>query len=136
MFTAASSYEQAFSLEQFIWKNRLVVIYDDVVDTKSIQQQVAILSNQESELTNRKLIIIASTPDGAYFLFKDEEFQSTVIPHSEHLYINGTEFNFNLVGLDGGVKYRSQTMVSTEDLFNVIDGMPMRRSELKGTKNG
>jgi len=134
MFTTASSYGQALSFEQFIWENRLVILYDDAVDTKTIQQQLAIFQNQESELTDRKLIIIASTPDGAYYLFKDGQLQSTAISNTEHLNINGTGFNFNLIGLDGGIKHRSQTIVSAKALFSMIDGMPMRRSELRDRK--
>ena len=36
-----------------------------------------------------------------------------------------------LIGEYGGVKMRTVNHVSTEFLFSLIDGMPMRRSELK-----
>lgn len=43
----------------------------------------------------------------------------------------GKGFRVELIGLDGGVKYRSTSAVSPEELWALIDGMPMRRAELK-----
>ena len=36
-----------------------------------------------------------------------------------------------LVGLDGGVKERRQSAMSGEELWGLIDAMPMRRDELR-----
>ena len=36
-----------------------------------------------------------------------------------------------LIGLDGGVKLRQTEMISLDKLFTLIDGMPMRRREIK-----
>jgi hypothetical protein len=35
------------------------------------------------------------------------------------------------VGKDGGEKLRSDTVVSPEQLFSIIDAMPMRKDEMK-----
>lgn len=40
-------------------------------------------------------------------------------------------FTFILIGKDGGEKMRSDTVVSTQQLFAVIDAMPMRKNEMK-----
>ena len=40
-------------------------------------------------------------------------------------------FEVLLVGKDGGVKLRSERPVRAEDLFALIDTMPMRRQEMK-----
>ena len=36
-----------------------------------------------------------------------------------------------LIGKDGGVKLRSTEPVSTDELFALIDSMPMRRREME-----
>ena len=41
------------------------------------------------------------------------------------------DFEVILIGLDGGVKLRDTKLVSTETLFALIDGMPMRKAELR-----
>ena len=42
-----------------------------------------------------------------------------------------TPFTFILVGKDGGEKMRTDTVVSTAQLFAIIDAMPMRKNEMK-----
>jgi hypothetical protein len=41
------------------------------------------------------------------------------------------EFEIILIGKDGGVKLRSKTPISLEELFSLIDAMPMRRQEMR-----
>ena len=41
------------------------------------------------------------------------------------------EFAVVLIGRDGGEKLRSAEPVTVEELFGKIDGMPMRRRELR-----
>lgn len=36
-----------------------------------------------------------------------------------------------LIGKDGGEKYRKSTILSNENLFAIIDAMPMCRTEMK-----
>lgn len=43
----------------------------------------------------------------------------------------GAPFTFILVGKDGGEKMRVDTVVSTAQLFAIIDAMPMRKAEMK-----
>ncbi len=45
--------------------------------------------------------------------------------------VRGDGFALVLVGLDGGVKFRSDKPVTPEDIFRIIDRMPMRRVELE-----
>ena len=41
-----------------------------------------------------------------------------------------TPFLFILIGKDGGEKLRSSQVITTHQLFGLIDQMPMRRSEM------
>ncbi|MEO0728414.1 MAG: DUF4174 domain-containing protein, partial [Bacteroidota bacterium] len=43
-------------------------------------------------------------------------------------------FQVFLLGLDGGVKLRQQAPVSREDIFDLIDTMPIRRAEMRRKK--
>ena len=55
------------------------------------------------------------------FYFEDEEFDFKVI----------------LLGLDGGIKYESSTVEPAQVYYDLIDRMPMRRSQMrKRIKNG
>jgi len=43
-------------------------------------------------------------------------------------------FQLLLIGKDGGVKLRSEQPVPTQDIFGLIDSMPMRRQEMDRRK--
>lgn len=45
------------------------------------------------------------------------------------------DFTLILIGRDGGEKYRSNKFVKAEELFAIIDAMPMRRAEIKKGKS-
>lgn len=42
----------------------------------------------------------------------------------------GDEFKFVLIGLDGGIKEKRSSLISTADLFSIIDKMSMRKVEM------
>ncbi|MDP5094209.1 MAG: DUF4174 domain-containing protein, partial [Polaribacter sp.] len=42
-----------------------------------------------------------------------------------------TPFKVMLIGLDGGIKLAQSTVLSKEKLFAIIDGMPMRKREIR-----
>lgn len=43
-------------------------------------------------------------------------------------------FTFILVGRDGGEKFRSNKFVTADQLFALIDAMPMRKNEMRKSK--
>ena len=43
-------------------------------------------------------------------------------------------FSVVLIGKDGGEKLRRATPLSPEELFAIVDAMPMRRAEMRGQK--
>lgn len=49
--------------------------------------------------------------------------------------LNEGEFTVILIGRDGCEKYRTSTPLSTQTLFEIIDSMPMRQSEIRKKNN-
>ena len=41
------------------------------------------------------------------------------------------KFTFLLIGKDGGEKYRRESGIDLQDVFRLIDSMPMRQQEMK-----
>ena len=48
---------------------------------------------------------------------------------NEHF--GNTAFKINLTGKDGGVKLTSKSVLTLKKLYDTIDAMPMRKSEMK-----
>jgi len=52
----------------------------------------------------------------------------------KRLGVQAGTFQVLLIGKDGGVKLRSREPVSVNDLFGLIDSMPMRQQEMESKK--
>jgi hypothetical protein len=49
--------------------------------------------------------------------------------------VRSGRFQVFLIGKDGGVKLRSEQPVPVQDIFGLIDSMPMRRQEMDSKRN-
>jgi len=121
----------AQDLTKHQWKDRVLLIVTDNPNSKEFQKQVKTLKHQETELKNRKLIIYQITPSEYKMGFSEEKKWIK----NDKLYNNtktiDNSFEVILIGLDGGEKLRQNELLSADKLFDVIDGMPMRRSEIE-----
>jgi hypothetical protein len=120
--------EKPKQLEDLQWKNRIVLVFEEGIDSK-----VGVSESLLSQMQERKL---------AYF-FIDEGYKSNVEVNFSKAYledlkkkfkIEGNKSSWLLIGLDGGVKMKGQGNLDWDLIFRTIDSMPMRQSELKSKK--
>lgn len=122
MIFTLSSLSQDLSKHQ--WKNRVLLIYTDDKNADDFKNQIKILSEHKKELTERKLVVYQFSENQYKTDFNTVWFLSNFKKASE-------EFKVILIGLDGDVKLKQKTILTTEKLFAIIDGMPIRKNELK-----
>jgi hypothetical protein len=91
---------------------------------------VEALLMEEQEAEARKLVVYTILGQKVSRGLPAETWQDD-LPLREASQNPGKGFGLELIGLDGGVKYRSASAVSPDKLWVLIDGMPMRRAELK-----
>lgn len=127
LFFTISSISQ--NLQKHQWKNRVLLIYADDVNSNQLQEQIKILAEDKKGLQERKLVIYQFVKDKFTTDFNTVWFSSKEQLKQYHKKSN--RFEVLLIGLDGGLKYRQTKLVSLEKLFTLIDGMPMRKRELK-----
>lgn len=123
---AMLSANPSMSVEDFRWKNRLLVIFEE----EGIDQKL--FSAQLNEIKERKLIIMQ-------FRDKSLSYCSDSIDVDVDSFLNlklkSPKSDWLLVGLDGGIKYAGDSGdFQLEKIFRRIDSMPMRQSEI--LKNG
>ena len=111
-----------YSIEDFQWKNRLILIGGSNADL--VKQQSDTFRVQTKENEERKLLIFQwnSQKKAFYepkkgFVLKEANFNN--------------EFEVKLIGLDGSVKNKETAVINPQKVFDLIDSMPMRRQELK-----
>ncbi len=102
------------NLDDFKWRNRIVLV-NTSEDTKLFAKQIKMLAVQKKEMAERKIILLKSTD---YVLTKSVEGELS-------------KSDIILIGLDGTIQRSRNTPYTAEELFMIIDSMPMRRSEMK-----
>jgi hypothetical protein len=115
------------SLSDLTWKKRVIIVFADAGD-KRLERQVKILTDRRPELEERDLVVISVTNDEASTAFGNVAKPDAAALRDEAGVKKGS-FQVILVGKDGGIKLRSDTVVPYVELFDVIDRMPMRQAE-------
>jgi hypothetical protein len=123
----------AQDLSEHRWKNRLVLLLVEDMSNNEFIKQLAEFKNNANGLKERKIVTYVVTSEKYKSLHTDNWKAAT------DLFINykknKTPFELVLIGLDGGVKARRTNFINSEDLFAIIDAMPMRQNEIKRQKN-
>lgn len=104
------------NLKDYRWKNRLVILVGDKNEPLFKKQEEKLIKLQK-ELDTRQIILFQGNSEIINQLSADKTFHGLI-----------------LIGKDGGVKLKEQFIVEPELLFSLIDGMPMRRAEIKQNK--
>lgn len=113
------------------WKNRVLLVMSNEINTESFQEQIEELTSNLTALNERKLIVYQIKPDR----FKQGlDKQSPWISNTKwyDVYADETKsLEIVLFGLDGGKKLDCEQVLTAEKLFANIDAMPMRQSEMR-----
>ena len=128
IFLFMSSTLEGQSLNDFRWKNRLLLLMEPQGDLVNTRDQLALLSTFEQDIKARELVILVF--DGE--VIRDKDLKITAIKPD-----NITDKDFKgvlLLGKDGGIKLKEPFTVAPILIFDLIDSMPMRQREM-GRKN-
>lgn len=116
----------AQKLSDYTWKNR-VLILSDKPDSKEARATLSILRNNRIGLKERDIIVLLYNENKLYTLEN-----RTIILDGRTPIPNNFE-GYMLLGKDGGIKESYSYPLKIDSLFTLIDGMPMRRAEMKST---
>lgn len=121
---------EAQGLDDYQWKNRILLLVDESSGSDVLTSQLAALTADQKALTERDLIIFRVTPNMVY---TSDRTKTELNP--QRIYEDcdlDTDFNgVVLLGKDGGVKMREPFEVAAQRIYGLIDGMPMRRRETR-----
>lgn len=118
LMTASVHSQENDPLKKYRWKNRVILLFASSPDQPELLRQKEILSGDTAGIRDRDLVVHTILPDTPWQYLRDE-------------YSIRESFAFILIGKDGGVKKRSNSAVSRESLYSLIDSMPMRQAEMK-----
>jgi Domain of unknown function (DUF4174) len=112
----------------------LVTLADLAAQTGSFRQIYLFAPTANNDSLVQQQRILATDTEGV----KERDLRVTVVlsePRNSKLWkrynVQPDKFTFVLIGKDGGEKFRSTKTLSLERLFTLIDGMPMRKDEMR-----
>lgn len=128
----------AQDLDSHQWKNRVLIIKSEDEINEQFKQQLKEFETSEAGLKERKIAIYRIMDNDFWLKDYTGQFANTsntsgkiTLKFKDEILEASKNFEVILIGLDGGVKLRQSSLLTKEQLFQLIDSMPMRANELK-----
>lgn len=115
------------SLADFEWRYRVLIIFPDESHVEATRQANMLLSDAGG-LRERDIIVLEVGHNEVKPLF-GPDYDLNCYAIRADLDVTDGFFALRLVGKDGAVKFRSDEVVTPTDIFELIDQMPMRKTE-------
>jgi len=121
----------AVDLRQYQWKNRILLVFAPTQGEPLFQALHESVAARRADVEDRDLVVFEVLENGPSF--QDGEILDPAEARTlrERFRVPGWVFSVILVGKDGGVKLERQDRTSLEEIFAVIDAMPMRQQEMR-----
>ncbi len=114
-----------------LWENRVLILFAEQESGSIPAEQLEIFNQHQEGMKERDLLVyqIYSTsgkgPDG-----------KTLSPEQvkewrKRWKVDSNDFVLILIGKDGGTKLRKKALTPIDQIFDLIDSMPMRQAEMK-----
>ena len=112
----------SLSLRDYRWKSRVLVLAAPDSEDELFKAQLRALEATRVQFNERDMTLLIVHDD-------DESAEANEL--REQLELKTGEFSLTLVGKDGGVKRTERSPVNMQDIYSLIDTMPMRRQEMR-----
>ncbi len=117
-------------LEQYHWKNRIVLLFGAGAD-QNVKKQIEELESEPEEISDRDLLIFHIDQEVELLNSKASQTDVTAAQFRAKYNVPEDQFRYILLGKDSGVKYSKKEFVPNRKLFGIIDAMPMRQREMR-----
>ena len=126
MIAAAS----ATDLTQYRWKNRLLLVFSPTKSAPSFEAFNQSLSGSFLEVKDRDLIVYQVLEKGPSRLGDQPLAPEEAEKLRRRFGVGSDRFTVILIGKDGSVKLIREYWVELQEIFDLIDSMPMRQREM------
>ena len=125
----AYSTDAPFTLMQYQWKNRVLVLSAPTEEDKNLREQQDDVALAPEESADRDIALVTLLDDGLSTAEDRELTTEEAATLRAALGIRPGSFALRLIGKDGSVKLSGETATSMTEIYALIDTMPMRQRE-------
>jgi hypothetical protein len=131
IFAGEEAVPMDVDFEQFKWKNRLLLVFAPDSSHPLFESLQRDISTRKHEVDDRDLVVFEILDVGTSKRDGTQLDPHTAASLRERFDISPKAFSLILVGKDGGIKLRRNDPVKLEEIFRLIDAMPMRQDEMR-----
>ncbi|CZT34096.1 DUF4174 domain-containing protein [Rhizobium sp. 9140] len=129
LFVASGiSVASAAGLDAFGWKNRVLIVFANPGNPDAAEQR-RLLVDDTKALADRDMVVLDVVSDTVKPIYGKADAVTAQELRNDAGVMEGSRFTVILVGKDGGIKLRATEPVGPDQLFGLIDSMPMRANE-------
>lgn len=125
----AYSAQTPFTLEHYRWKNRILVVSARKRDDARLTELQTELASAAEEFADRDMVLVTLLDDGTSTVGDQELTAAEAAATRAALGIQAGSFALRLIGKDGLVKLSTESATPSQEIFALIDTMPMRKRE-------
>jgi hypothetical protein len=118
-------------LTAYQWKNRVLLIFSPTDADPFFEALNRNISEELSEMNHRDLIVLRVFETAPSFIEEKLLSPEDAEKLRERFRVRAGRFTVILIGKDGGVKMVRENQVELREIFDLIDGMPMRQQEMR-----
>ncbi len=111
------------NIQELHWKNRVILI-----QTEDVDDYISLLQEADSQIRDRHILWFILTSKEVFSNYPGS-IGHTFLKQTKSKYFSAENRAVVLIGKDGGVKKRASSL-QLQELFDLIDTMPMRRQEM------
>ncbi|MEM8984271.1 MAG: CIA30 family protein [Pseudomonadota bacterium] len=125
------AFAEPFSIQALRWDKRVLIVNAASANSEALQQQLMAIDATAQQFNERDMVLVTLVTDNKSKAGARDLNASDVDALRRSLSIDRGEFAVRLVGKDGSVKLTANEPVATDELYALIDKMPMRRREMQ-----
>ena len=122
--------EDPFALQQYRWRSRVLVVSAPNAGDSKLLEQLAELAATSEEFADRDMVLVTLLDNADSIADSCKLTRSEVAAARTDLGIRPDAFVLKLIGKDGSVKLTASSATSMQEIYALIDSMPMRQREI------
>jgi bifunctional DNA-binding transcriptional regulator/antitoxin component of YhaV-PrlF toxin-antitoxin module len=130
IFTSQPATTMDADITNLQWKKRLLLIFAADNAQSNFQSLANEISSRQADVDDRDLVVLEILESGTSRMNRSRIEPQKGASIRKQLGIAPDEFTVILVGKDGGIKLKRNDQVRLEEIFQLIDSMPMRQDEM------
>lgn len=121
----------AFAQEDNQLERRWLILLSKEDQHPQLQKQLGLIEAHKQGAIERKIAVMQVTNLGAKAIFNSTANTTGIAETFNNTRSKDTDFEAILIGIDGTVKLRRKRAIAIDELFDLVDSMPMRKEELQ-----